>query len=44
MGSNYIEMRLEDCMDAIIDYRGKTPKIWPATATTIAALPQHSGH
>ncbi|HBP8873509.1 TPA: restriction endonuclease subunit S [Escherichia coli] len=26
MGSNYIEMRLEDCMDAIIDYRGKTPK------------------
>ena len=24
MGSNYIEMRLEDCMDAIIDYRGKT--------------------
>lgn len=26
MESNYIEMRLEDCMDAIIDYRGKTPK------------------
>lgn len=26
MGNNYIEMRLEDCMDAIIDYRGKTPK------------------
>lgn len=26
MGSNYKEMRLEDCMDAIIDYRGKTPK------------------
>lgn len=26
MAINYIEMRLEDCMDAIIDYRGKTPK------------------
>lgn len=26
MTINYIEMRLEDCMDAIIDYRGKTPK------------------
>lgn len=26
MESNYIEMRLEDCMDVIIDYRGKTPK------------------
>lgn len=26
MGNNYIEMRLEDCMDTIIDYRGKTPK------------------
>ncbi|SQJ45345.1 DNA methyltransferase [Salmonella enterica] len=26
MGSNYIEMRLEDCMDAIIDYRGKPQK------------------
>lgn len=26
MGSNLHEYRLEDCMEAIIDYRGKTPK------------------
>jgi len=26
MGSEWNEQRLEDCMDAIIDYRGKTPK------------------
>lgn len=26
MGSDVAEYRLEDCMDAIIDYRGKTPK------------------
>lgn len=25
MGNNLTSMRLEDCMDAIIDYRGKTP-------------------
>ncbi|MBD2780914.1 restriction endonuclease subunit S [Xenorhabdus szentirmaii] len=26
MDIKYTEMRLEDCMDAIIDYRGKTPR------------------
>ncbi|WP_339618110.1 restriction endonuclease subunit S [uncultured Gilvimarinus sp.] len=26
MGSEWIECSLEDCMEAIIDYRGKTPK------------------
>jgi type I restriction enzyme S subunit len=26
MGNSLNELRLEDCMDAIIDYRGKTPK------------------
>ncbi|RTZ65522.1 MAG: restriction endonuclease subunit S, partial [Aquificaceae bacterium] len=26
MGSDWEKSRLEDCMDAIIDYRGKTPK------------------
>ena len=25
MSSEWLDVRLEDCMDAIIDYRGKTP-------------------
>ena len=37
MASEWVSYKIEDCMDAIIDYRGKTPKKVPAGVPLITA-------
>jgi type I restriction enzyme, S subunit len=44
MGSNLTSMRLADCMDAIIDYRGKTPTKTASGIPLITAKIIKNGH